>query len=668
MEVIRLQKEQIEELNQILHLINQYKVTPKENTDEIMELTKMISVRHVITKGYLTPEVQKMLPEDDLKFVKKVNDEMWKVLKPIYDFLTDKAVKHCEEWYEYIQRRQGVGNPRLFKYQKDLMRWLLSAIIKHEMPEAVYTLLISRGSGKTFILSLVGSFLLIFHKMYILHNNFGDYVEMFVAPFITQLDNFIGNVRSNIELSMTTDDEVGLIGRNENDESLLGLYRKFDSQKRVEIWGRNSGVHSTAYFILGASSAESKHANLLLADESKFLSKRVLHGSLLPTTGSRQGIFCMLSSAHDVFSEFQAQVERNIIDDLNDIENGHNIEIITWDGKPLDKNRIDMVKVFNGRRHFQQHWEHMVLHNQGYALSVAKELRAVENNRDDKSFATMYDNKFLSRKSSSFFDIKDLRSSFKTMFEDDNINKYLESSKYFLVGGWDVAITTDFSRLTIKAIESGYGENRKSKLIAQFVLNPTKNKNIDNLLSQCQTVVDIIKEYNLKALAIDESGVGKSAKQYIIDMLLKERYIGINPQNIFDIVITSGNRVALLDYYYNRLQSGLESFPAIPKEWEDDEYLKKLYVNHLKALDSKSQWIAFVFEHLKFTRTDIKDEKTGQIKTVYAQSSENYLHDDTIFSSLLASIILQKNPTITAVTNSSVHTNKGRFSVNRFKR
>ena len=158
------------------------------------------------------------------------------------------------------------------------------------------------------------------------------------------------------------------------------------------------------------------------------------------------------------------------------------------------------------------------------------------------------------------------------------------------------------------------------------MLNPMKNKNSEHILNQAKSVVEIIKQYKLKSLVIDESGVGKSMSNYIKDILREEFSFIIDPKNIIGVVITSGNRTQLLDYYYNRIQSGMERFFHIPKEWEEEEFLKKMYVNSLKLSSEEALKIMTIYEHSKFIRSIIKNEETSMIKITYTQAQLNFLH------------------------------------------
>ena len=115
---------------------------------------------------------------------------------------------------------------------------------------------------------------MLFHDRYILHNNFADFVEIATAPQQEQLTSFQRYYHNFCELCTTNDSEIGLIGANEKDESLLGLYIKYKSMNRIEIVRQNGGGFSVIYFCLGAESIESKHTNLLLSDETKFINSR----------------------------------------------------------------------------------------------------------------------------------------------------------------------------------------------------------------------------------------------------------------------------------------------------------------------------------------------------------------------------------------------------------
>ena len=433
----RLSHKQLDELGLILSLIDKYNACT--DPEERNQLVRMIAVRHVITKGYLTGVLRGMLFEKDIESIEMINDRIWVILKPIYYGLTELALNHLEDWFISMQRRKGVVNPALYDYQKDLIRWLLRAIICHEKPETIYTLLVSRSSGKTYSLALVGFFLMLFHDRYIIHNNFGSYVEICSSPARDNLRSFIKYYLELCDMCSTKDDAIGLLGRTEKEDNELGLYIKYKSQDKIEIMRNSGGSFSMVFFALGNIGCEGLHCALHLADEGKFYEKKTLEVSLIPTVGNRVGVFCMLSSASEDYCYMQDRIEQNIVEDMIEVEEkGEKVSYVTWDGRPYDRNQIDNIKIFKGKTHYQAHYSTMIMENRGYALAVARALSG--SGEEDPSFQTQYHNKFLSRKSSSFFDIKILRKNYKNMFEDENIDKYLDNPDYVIIAGWDKTI------------------------------------------------------------------------------------------------------------------------------------------------------------------------------------------------------------------------------------
>ena len=148
---------------------------------------------------------------------------------------------------------------------------------------------------------------------------------------------------------------------------------------------------------------------------------------MLPAVGGRSGIFVMLSSAHNKWSQYQEYVEMNMELDLEDYHNLGTRCIMSGSNETRDL-------CFNGRRLFIQHWSQMIRYNNKYAITIQRALNAVDNNRDEESFATQYDNRFLAVKSASFFDIRALKE-MKTVFQHYDAHKYLNNYNYCIIAG-----------------------------------------------------------------------------------------------------------------------------------------------------------------------------------------------------------------------------------------
>ena len=78
---------------------------------------------------------------------------------------------------------------------------------------------------------------------------------------MTQLGGFIKAHMDFIDVCITSDTEIGLIGRTKDDDSLLDLFVKYKSQTKIELARKNGATYSTVQFILGTKGAEGQHGN-----------------------------------------------------------------------------------------------------------------------------------------------------------------------------------------------------------------------------------------------------------------------------------------------------------------------------------------------------------------------------------------------------------------------
>ncbi|MGL5712707.1 MAG: hypothetical protein ACRCX2_06785 [Paraclostridium sp.] len=218
---------------------------------------KLLSIRHNVTKSYLQEIRKKMLHEDDLKYIEDLNGRIWAILEPVYDNLTDMALEHMHQWYKRVRKASGELDPKLYEYQLDLCYWLLSAIIKNELTDSLYTLLVSRGSGKTHSLSVVGTFLLLHHDIYILHNSSTDWVLIVTAPQDAQLSSFKNYINDLIDVSKG----IGLISDSYKVSSEMNLVQTKRNDTEININRDNGAKYGIVYFRLGSKQVESLHGN-----------------------------------------------------------------------------------------------------------------------------------------------------------------------------------------------------------------------------------------------------------------------------------------------------------------------------------------------------------------------------------------------------------------------
>jgi hypothetical protein len=209
----------------------------------------------------------------------------------------------------------------------------------------------------------------------------------------------------------------------------------------------------------------------------------------------------------------------------------------------------------------------------------------------------------------------------------------------------------------LRAIENGIGINRRSYLLKQFCLNPSKDKNIDSIVNQCARVADLLIKYKANYCLLDESGVGKSSKGYILQELENRGYYKLGEEDIFDIVFTPKTRSELLTNYHNRINSGLNLYPKFDRNLLKNDELKYTYINSFGINDSNSMFIRFLYEHAEFMMSTIED-KNGQRKTMFKQSEYSFIHDDTIMAGALNDYILELKPDICVSENYKTGGNK----------
>ena len=604
-----LSKEFKENLKQLSTLVTQFYETPEPA--KIGVIRQLARDRETICAIYVEQDTKRkstgidVYTKEEMLMISEIDDRIMRILTPIFDKLIKSCINDFNKWMKEV----NCLSP--YMYQLQTVHQLIKIVITRSRPDIIYTLLISRGGGKSFSLSGFSSFFQTHWDKYILHNKNQDYGIAISTYVDKQLDEFRKNVKGNLA------NHFNYYKGNTNLKIIL------NNPDEIVIY-KNGRPYSKCMFRIATSSMESVHADLLLADEAKFYPRSNLLTSVIPCVGGRTGIKILISSAHEYYSEFQGIVERNIRDYKKD----------------------GIV------RHIEFHWEKMTKYNPSYLMTVMSALSAVDGNRNDPNFATQYDNKFLSKGGSSFFNMqymKDIGSALEynpLIYMNDN---------YTIVGGWDIAVTGDNSLLTFKAIPNGVGENRKSFLIAQILMNQSKSEAVDITPKQVPRIVELMALYNCKAIVVDCTGLGNGA-----DILLKEEVRrsldsfkqGFDESNIIGFKYGEKNKVDLLDFYLNRLKGGMEVLPLVHDFTQidaDDSYSEAVYkqMYNLGGDELYPQMVRFYVEHKHFNKKVEFNEYTKATKTIYVQANYKWLHDDTIMSSAKASWCLRLFPHLT---------------------
>lgn len=248
----RISEGELKQLQAIEVIINDIKCGVNIN-----ENIKLLAIRHNVTKSYLQDLRKPFLHEKDLKYIEDLNNRIWAILEPVYDNLSQLALEHMHQWYKRVRKASGEVDPKLYQYQLDLCYWLLSAIIKNELPDALYTLLVSRGSGKTHSLSVVGTFLLLNWETYVLHNSSTDWVLIVTAPQDAQLSSFKNYINELIDVSKG----IGIISDSYKISSEMNLVQTKRNDTEININRDNGSKYGIVYFRLGSKQVESLHGN-----------------------------------------------------------------------------------------------------------------------------------------------------------------------------------------------------------------------------------------------------------------------------------------------------------------------------------------------------------------------------------------------------------------------
>lgn len=448
------------------------------------------------------------------------------------------------------------------------------------------------------------------------------------------------------------------IAKLERDDSLLGLHVFKNNQEEYILKNGNRGNHCRIFYRLASESIEGVHANCTFVDEMKMVAKNIFLTSLLPCSGGRLGRNILISSASDKPSYFQQLVEQNYRMEIEDVKNNQLKAQISGE---FNKPGFSFV----GNRLFIQNWRQMSRDNHKYSQTVSRAINAVDGDMNDKSFLTQYENVFSDTGSTQFYNIKDLNGSF---FDETNYRKYVNNSNYVIVAGWDVAVNgEDSSILCIKAFENKFGIDRKSFTIANICLNPRRCKQTENLKAQVVSVMSWIKHFEIRAIAIDTTGIGNSADVYLQEEVSDAMYY-MDYHNIIPIVISTNTRFDMLEFYYNRISSGMEFFRR-PNTDTGIQDMRLEYGRRWHLYDEDAMWVKFHYEHSVFQRTEYFNTSTGRNITTYLQLAERNLHDDTVFASALCSYALKQNPAILNYNAISKGNSKGGFyAFNKNKR
>lgn len=341
----------------------------------------------------------------------------------------------------------------------------------------------------------------------------------------------------------------------------------------------------------------------------------------------------MMSSASATRCFFQDICEKNY---KNEIDNEtYASKSLNWGDKGFEIVSTTL---------FVRHFKSMISENYNYVSGVESMLNSCNGDENAPEFLSQYHNIFSNKVASDFYNIPLLIE--RGIFNPIEKYKYINNVKYVLLAGVDCASSgEDASTLTIKAFENKIGIDRDSWIIEKICLNPNRDPIGESIYEQMKIVARYIIDYKISGVAIDITGIGSGAHGYLEQHLKNMRADGFNYKYIMPVYFAPKLRHDILENYHNRIQSAKENFGKLPFTEIDDEWMKKQYFTSYFKYSPIDMDIKFCFEHYSFARIEETNEK-GDKKITYTTAGSRKIHDDTVFSSALASYLIIEYPNI----------------------
>lgn len=577
----------------------------------------------------LTEVMYDRMPQDKYDDLLQLTARMDSLLNKIYEALTNQACKDIIKFNERMRIHvSGHVDQEFYEHQEMLIRYILRSVIYGGDYEDYLSLLLSRGSGKTYTLAKIIVFLSLYWSNYIYHTSSSDFTILVTAGSDKSLVPFKAYIKEAFSICQ----DMKLISKKESDTSELSLWTSVNNDAQFTLKKRGKGDnYLTIHYRMLAPSMEGVHANLVFIDEAKFAKRDIVLESLIPCSGQKLGRNIFLSSASEKVCFFENLVKSNYKKDLEDAKKD---KIKISERGKFNEEGFDFV----GKRLFIMSYKTIMQYDPKYAKTISKAVAISGETAEEKNkFLTQYGNVFLGKKDGNFFNVDAMLSTGQIQ-KNVRWEDYAGNNKYMIIAGWDIATNgEDSSILTIKAVPNIMGADRDSVLLNQICLNPNRNPLTENLYDQVDVVYKWLKVYGVTAIAIDTTSIGNSADVYLKKKIRERNDNTIHPSNIIGVPLSKKSKFEVLEGYFNRIQSGKEKFGYLSNAFGDADGLEKDYYRNYLKYDDTSMMLKMYLEHMRFER----EETDGEVRY---STPEKSIHDDTILSSALCSHLLEIKP------------------------
>ena len=386
------------------------------------------------------------------------------------DALVDRLVRFCEEI-------SGIPNFRFYEYQKEFAKRLIWAVLNNEAVEL--TVLIARQSGKTEVVCdvIVGLCILMPALAKVFPDKLGQFSRGFwVGVFAprdwqvqTDVERISARMKAPITKEIMSDPELGVV-----------------PMKKLVL---SNGSQVFAHTASPMTFVESKTVHLLVVEEAQDMDKMVVQKSLQPMLASTAGVLLKIGTSNTKRCEFLEAIGRNKRKSLN-------------------------FRDWRKRQHFEYDYRICQQYSDYYRRHIEREKETL--GEDSDAFRMSYGLVWILERGMFISPLdmdalEDPKREALTACDGTGL-----SVSAHLVAGLDIGKSKDSTILTIGA---AYPETRTSEGFMSVAVLAWFEFLGDDHESQYHQIVPLLREFRVKSLAIDSTGMGDvHADRYAANM------------------------------------------------------------------------------------------------------------------------------------------------------
>jgi phage terminase large subunit-like protein len=216
----------------------------ENNCNDFEDIIRFLAKKEVTLKGMICFDDIYSKTEND--FIIHLLNKIEVILDPIFETIIDSAFKDYLRWFKLITT-DGDKNVELSQTQMKMIYWIMYRAIRKKSISDIYSVVMPRGGGKSYIIASLGVFFAYEHEKYCINKTDNKYVILITSPSEDNLTQFLSYVRdfsertnirynSGIELARNNDD---LIRLKKNNITYSEIFFKLAGRNAKAIEGVN---------------------------------------------------------------------------------------------------------------------------------------------------------------------------------------------------------------------------------------------------------------------------------------------------------------------------------------------------------------------------------------------------------------------------------------------